>query len=68
MTQLTFGTSNFQSEDWARFYYKRLSHSAQDVRRKIASGEISIGRPTLQPGDELSLIPGEGRYQITRKA
>ncbi len=37
------------------------------VKAKIASGEIHLGKPTLKPGESLSVNHKEGRYFITSK-
>jgi hypothetical protein len=59
------GTSYFVSRVAACQYYAAYEPNSEDaVVRKIAAGEIHIGKPPLQPGQRLSIIPGEGRYQI----
>jgi hypothetical protein len=60
------GTSHFVSRQAAERYYRDYGYSdvAEAVARKIADGEIHIGKPALLVGQTLSVIPGEGRYQI----
>lgn len=66
---ITFGTSHFVGLLAARVYYRSQGYG-EDTNRavdeKIKAGEIHIGRPATLPGDVASVIPGEGRYQITR--
>lgn len=67
---MKIGTSHFVSLTAARAYYSPYDPdlTAEELKawidRKVAEGEIHIGKPTLQPGQKLSVIPGEGRYQI----
>jgi hypothetical protein len=62
-----YGTSHFASEDAAVRYYRAYEPGAtaaevrRHVKRKIAEGEISIGKPTT-PGAYLNVA--EGRYFI----
>lgn len=61
---MKYGTCYFISLDAARLYYKPYGYDNKAVNQKINTGEIHIGKPTLKPGETLSIIPGEGRYQI----
>lgn len=45
------GTAHFRSLAHARTYYATYGHSAQDVDRKLGSGEFHIGPPKLSPGE-----------------
>jgi hypothetical protein len=62
-----YGTSHFASENAAVRYYRAYQPGAtaaevrRTVKRKIAEGEISIGKPT-RPGAYLNVA--EGRYFI----
>lgn len=67
---MTYGTSHFISKDAAIRYYKDYEGSYADakraVERKLAEGSIHIGPPTrLKPGAKVTVIRGEGRYQVT---
>ena len=62
---ITTGTSHFKSEASAFFYFSAYGYSRRDVLSKIASGEITIGKPAVKPNEVLSLHPREGRYFIT---
>lgn len=64
MNATTYGTSNFVNRNFAALYYARQGFTRADVERKIADGEVTIGRPKLKPGQ--SARPDEdGRYHIT---
>lgn len=58
------GTPNFVDFDAAVAYYKPYGFDAKSVDRKLREGEIHIGAPRIMPGQKLTVIPGEGRYQI----
>lgn len=58
------GTAHFVSEDAACDYYARQGDDIADVLAKIEAGEIHIGKPEIKEGQRLSVIKGEGRYQI----
>lgn len=60
------GTSHFRSRAAARRYFARQGEDAAVVARKLAEGLIHIGKPPVKTGEVLSLIKGEGRYQIER--
>lgn len=65
MTSTTiYGTSHFVTKLAAIKYYSDYGFSRSDVLTKISNGEISIGAPNLKEGERLSIIKGEGRYQI----
>lgn len=63
----THGTSYFVDRIAAFNYYSAqgYTYTRDEISQKIAAGEISTGEPPLQKGDTLSVIAGEGRYQIT---
>lgn len=58
------GTSHFVSRRAACDYYAAQGLSEADVRAKIAAREIYLGKPKAGPGEVVSVIPGEGRYQV----
>lgn len=61
-----WGTSYFVSRRAAERYFRHYHYEdiKATITRKLAEGDIHIGKPPLEPGDKLSVIPGEGRYQI----
>lgn len=64
-----WGTSCFVSRQAAEDYYRPyVQGSPKDLKaavaEKIMAGHIYIGKPSLKDGERLSVIPGEGRYQI----
>lgn len=67
---LRIGTSHFETLYAARRYYRDYDPSLSPkelhkwVADKLHAGEIHIGAPEVKPGQRLSVIPGEGRYQI----
>lgn len=61
----TYGTSYFVSLAAAVRYYRDYGYDKRGVQRKIAEGEIHVGKPPLKSGDRLSVIDGGTRYQIT---
>lgn len=58
------GTCHFVDMQAAVAYYARQGFSIEDVRYKRSAGDFKIGKPSLKVGQRLSIIPGEGRYQI----
>lgn len=66
---MTIGTSHFISLGAAQRYYAPYEGGIEDAvhaaNRKLDAGEIHIGKPSLKVGETLSVVPGEGRYQIT---
>lgn len=54
------GTSHFISRAAAIRYYRPYGTDAAEVDRKLADGEIHIGKPE----GTASIIPGEGRYRV----
>ncbi len=58
---MRIGTAHFVSFAAAMRYYET---SIPGINDKLEAGEIFIGPPNLKPGEKLSVIPGEGRYQI----
>jgi hypothetical protein len=65
----TIGTSHFVSLDAAIRYYSDYDYDDVKgaVARKIAEGEISIGKPDLKPGERLTLVDEGKRYAIVQK-
>ncbi len=71
---ITYGTSYFVSRAMAVRYYR--PYAAEDtpksavecVDRKLADGEIHIGKPPLKDGDTLTIIDEGTRYAITSQA
>ena len=49
---MIIGTPNFPSFADAVDYYSQQGIELRDVRRKIRSGEIFIGKPRLEQGEE----------------
>ena len=64
---MRIGTSYFVSRAAANRYYKPYGESAADVGRKLAAGEIHIGRPPRAAGESVGVIAGEGRYYLLRE-
>jgi len=61
------GTNHFTSIAAAEDYYRSqgFQEPRQEVRRKLAEGEIAIGPPKLEsPEERLSVDSVEGRYNI----
>lgn len=57
------GTNHFVSREAAFAYYSgAYKFTRQDVRRKIASKEIKIGKPALKNGEMVLINKVEGRY------
>lgn len=67
---IRIGTSHFETLYAARRYYRDYDPSLSPkelnkwVADKLNAGEIHIGAPEVKPGQRLSIIAGEGRYQI----
>lgn len=65
---MTYGTCYFVNRPMAVRYYRETEQSLKDavaaVDRKIAEGQIHIGRPPLKDGDTLMVIDGGARYAI----
>ena len=57
---MIIGTPNFETLGAAYTYYKVQGLTPQDVDRKLAEGEIFIGRPKCHKTDRL--FTREGRY------
>jgi hypothetical protein len=67
--QMTFGTSHFVSRLAAERYYSAYtSNSVSAVKRKLAEGEIHLGKPTLKEGETLSVGDNGTRYFVTTRA
>lgn len=61
-----WGTSHFVSRSAAERYYKPYGYEdvAEAVTRKLAEGEIHIGKPALKPGQKLVTVDDGTRYAI----
>jgi hypothetical protein len=59
-----FGTHRFVSLAAAEKYFAAYGDSPADVKRKISEGSIALGPPPPKRGERVTVIPGEGRYQI----
>lgn len=55
------GTNHFVSVARANSYYRVLGLAARDVRDKIKSGDIAIGKPQTE---KKTAIDEDGRYWI----
>jgi hypothetical protein len=55
-----YGTAYFVTRAAAAEYYG----SAEEAKRKLAAGEVHIGRPETKPGQRSRLDESEGRYFI----
>ena len=53
---MIIGTPNFPSFADAVDYYSQRGIELRDVRRKIRSKEIYIGKPKLEAGEELLVV------------
>jgi hypothetical protein len=53
---MIIGTPNFPSFADAVDYYSQQGIELRDVRRKIRSKEIYIGKPKLEDGEELLVV------------
>ena len=53
---MIIGTPNFPSFADAVDYYSQQGIELRDVRRKIRSKEIYIGKPKLEEGEELLVV------------
>lgn len=62
----TWGTSYFVSRSAAERYYKPYGYVdvVEAVTRKLAEGEIHIGKPELKPGQKLVTVDDGTRYAI----
>ena len=67
--QFQFGTCYFVSKRAAmRYYIRQNPHTTMiDVERKLAGGEIHIGRPPLKTGQRLAVIDRHTRYAIIER-
>lgn len=63
MTTYT-GTAHFVSRAAAISYYAEYGNDVAEIDRKLAEGEIHIGKPSTKPGERLSLIDEGRRYAI----
>lgn len=57
---MKFGTCHFVSKRTAIAYYA----NEETVDRKLAAGEIFIGKPPVKEGEEIIVNGKEGRYTI----
>ena len=53
---MIIGTPNFPTFADAVDYYRQQGIELRDVRKKIRSGEIYIGKPQLSEGEELMVV------------
>lgn len=61
---MRWGTCYFDSTRSANNYYGRQGYTKDDVRTKLAEGEIHVGiYPPIKPGDKI-LTDKDGRYWI----
>jgi hypothetical protein len=60
------GSCHFVSHAAACRYYRDYGFTAVDVDRKLAEGEIALGRPATMPGDIVHVIDLGTRYAIER--
>lgn len=67
MTTL-IGTAYFVTRADAIEYYELQGIGADEVERKLADGEIFIGKPPHNVGDKLWMIDGASRWAIEEKA
>lgn len=60
------GTAYFVSLKAAERYYADYGYSdiKAAVRRKLAEGEIHLGKPALKPGQSLTMLDNGARYGI----
>jgi hypothetical protein len=58
----TIGTAHFISLGAAIRYYRPYGFDKADVARKVAEGEIYIGKPETKPNEEI--FTRDGRYHI----
>ncbi len=57
------GTCHFVTFDAAVRYYEPYGYNSEDVSRKLAAGEICIGRPRVHSSERCE-VNSEGRYEI----
>lgn len=57
-----YNTACFVSKEAAIKYFDSQECDSEEVERKIAAGEIFIGKPNCSPGDRIGLDLSEGRY------
>jgi hypothetical protein len=62
-SKVSTGSAYFVSYQRAIDYYETQGIEIKEVRLKIAAGEIHIGAPKLEPGQE-SVLDLKGRYLI----
>jgi hypothetical protein len=69
--EITWGTSHFVSRLAAERYYSDYEGDADDTRRavdrKLAEGQIHIGKPNLELGQTLTIGDNGTRYFITQR-
>ena len=65
---MLIGTSHFVSFDTAVRHYTAYQYpnTREAVSEKIASGEISIGRPAAKPGERVVIVDTGTRYAILK--
>jgi hypothetical protein len=61
---MLYGTAYFTSHEAAIRYYRPYGYDAASVARKLAEGDIHVGKPSLSLGDRLVIIDDGARYGI----
>jgi len=60
-----WGTNHFASTYDAECYYRKLGFNNEDVKKKIKTQEISIGKPKLKK-NQIARLDKDLRYQIIK--
>lgn len=67
---MRYGTNHFLGYVWAIRYYKNWggAESVEDARKmvdaKLKMGEIHLNKPSVKPGQTVTVNTEEGRYFI----
>lgn len=64
MAPVRLMTQHFESRIALDRYYLSRGYCLADIVRKLNAGAVVVGRPPMEPGDELG--KEEGRYVIER--
>jgi|OM-RGC.v1.035453989 hypothetical protein len=59
---MKIGTPYFASMPDAVNYYRNYGEGREAVKRKLEAGEIHLGKPSVRPGERLSIE--DGRYIV----